>query len=180
MFPSEEYLRNHKGLKPLLAIAKRLKYGVVFNNSVSRTWWLGYHNPHDKTLHVNIRRPDGRFWGMADIAFILAHEVRHALHQNNKEYHVMYFNPPPPNESPINKDLRETLQPYYADIAYRAELDCDAYARSFVDKFFDPAASALYSRVYPKWRIHKSLLSGQDLKIRVKVEKVFNKGLNDG
>jgi len=179
MFPSEEYLRNHKSLKPLLTIAKRLKCQVLFNNSVSRTWWLGFYDPRDKTIHVNTRGPDGRFWGLADIAFILAHEVKHALHDRHRQFPVNYLNPKPRDESPINKDLREVLREYYAERAYDAELDCDAYARSFVDKFFSPVASTLYSRVYPKWRIHKSLLSGQDLRIRVKVESVFNRGMTD-
>lgn len=144
-----------------MLLAKNLKYEVVFDRYHTKAWWLGVHQGYNQKLVVRVLEGEQQR-SLVDIAFILAHEIRHAQHLRDDLFHGRSLEAQP--------DLDDNSRAYYADIAYQAELDCDDYAREYIDKFFPNDYSELRNRIYPKWKIDKRLLSGHDLEMRVIME----------
>ena len=144
-------------------MAHDMEFEIVFAER-THSWGFGYFCPQTEEseenhkfdyIQVNLRRPDGKFWGIADVAFITAHEIRHAMHYRDSEtfndFRVYYERM---NVMKVSELLGiPELRPYYQRIGLAAERDCDEFAKDYIDKHFPDYPSLLRNRVYPEWRV---------------------------
>lgn len=96
----------------------------------------------DEKQVIIVRTHKDRKLTVGDMAFVLAHELRHAQHFELGLYKNYYH-----RESIMRyKDL-----PSFVGVGYRAELDCDQYAREYLRKF--GGKSRFSHRKYPKRKV---------------------------
>lgn len=153
-------LRKDERFQRLLKQAKTLGYFVRFS-SVNK-WFNGEWSPGKPIMVYTCR--DGKSKNIADIAFILAHEIRHAEHYSKGLYPESY------------------AEYFYADeihktriVAYLAELDCDRYARAFIEKNFPGEESVLRDRLYPVRGLDDVLLTDEEIKEKKEYIKCLKK-----
>lgn len=145
MTPAErrrEHIWDDPGIKPIAdEIFEKHGYRISLPDKLRGSWAFGYFNEEEKVVTVFMRSPDGRFRSHADIAFILAHELRHIQHFEQGLYREYYIE-------------REERVPELMLVAIRAERDCDRYARERVALAFPTNECTLFNRTYPSWRVH--------------------------
>lgn len=129
---SVKEIRAHAIIKELLREAKRLDAKVTFDKK--RTWCLGTHS--EDGIVVQLCDPFGTPFEIEDIVFILAHEIRHAQHVEQKLFKPYYKNK--------KKCSWQT--------GLAAERDCDRFATNFCKKH--NLNSYLCQREYPGWKVN--------------------------
>ena len=96
---------------------------------------IGQINFRSNTVFISKRDPDGRSFSVVDMAQILAHELRHAMHQADGLFPAVYSSTP--SLSQLSEITRE--------IKAQVELDCDAYAAAYLAIFAKGRRSSLNS-----------------------------------
>lgn len=126
-------IRKHPAIKELLAEAKRL--GVKVTWGKKRDWYLGLHDIRKNKIGVQLCDPFGTPFDIEDIVFIMAHEIRHCQHVEQKLYSEYY-----------RKKQDGSWQ-----IGLWAERNCDVFAAKFCKKH--NLNSYLCGRKYPGWKV---------------------------
>ena len=136
---------KHRWMKPLIQEARRLGYKVRLVPDSRDIGLSDAYGCHQKgLLTVVLKDHQGVKMSIADITWVLAHEVRHAQHVATGAFSRYY------NDD--NCDL---------DYGLKTERNCDAYADNYVDGFDDMKVKPrMYKRDYP---VHK--VSGYEGKV---------------
>jgi len=135
---------HHPALLPLARELWRMGYSISLPRDL---WWtgvrdaVGYHEGDLKRVAI-VTTFKGEPRTVGDLAFALAHELRHAQHERDGLYSAYYrdFSGLPMSA------LTATIA-----VGYRAELDCDQFARNYLKKV--GLYSTLVHRRYPRRKV---------------------------
>lgn len=134
-------------VKTLIREVWALGYSVRFVPSWRNLRVYNAYGMHERSMTTRViwcarYRLDGSPRTVGEIAFILAHELRHAQHMRDGLYDAYY-----------DRDDLATMDKLGISVAvgYRAELDCDRYA---VQRCKEAGVyTPLMHRTYPRWKV---------------------------
>lgn len=139
---SRNVLANKK-LSPLLDVFKKEGFKVVLvpnSNKIGKKSARGAFFKKGKEVLVVKRDHLNKTMTLGDVAFVLAHELRHLQHYKNGWYEEYY------------KERKIGDKPCDFETAYSAELDCDRYAKEYIKGL--GLKSRFSHRTYPKSNVY--------------------------
>lgn len=135
--------KSHPKLRPLVEAIRAFGYTVTFQRRWDDPWDRAYGAVEIAAKSVwIITTRDGVDRTVGDLAFVLAHELRHIVHYTTGHYPSYY--------SGSRYMSMEELARVVA-VGHRAELDCDKAARAYLKE--NGLYSTLVHRRYPKSKV---------------------------